>query len=71
MEPWINAKSFVGAIVYSALGLFVFMIGFWVWDRVTPYQLWKELIEQKNIALAIVVAGVTLGISIIVASAIH
>jgi uncharacterized membrane protein YjfL (UPF0719 family) len=40
-------------------------------DRLTPYQLWKEIIEEKNTALAIMVGAIAIGICIIVAAAIH
>ena len=34
---------------------------FWVLDLLTPYELWKEIVEEKNIALAILVAAMCLG----------
>ncbi|HWP13441.1 MAG TPA: DUF350 domain-containing protein, partial [Ramlibacter sp.] len=37
----------------------------------TPYNLWEELVEKHNVALGIVVGAVALGISIIVAAAVH
>lgn len=61
----------VNSLVYSLLGVLIFCVGFWIIDRITPYNLWQELIEKKNTALAIVVGFVALGICIIVAAAIH
>ncbi len=40
-------------------------------DKITPYDLWKEIVHEKNVALAIVVGSVALGICLIIASAIH
>jgi putative membrane protein len=40
-------------------------------DRITPYKLWEELVEKQNVALAIVVGAMALGVSIIVAAAVH
>jgi uncharacterized membrane protein YjfL (UPF0719 family) len=40
-------------------------------DKITPYDLWREIVEKQNKALAMVVAAMSLGISIIVAAAIH
>jgi putative membrane protein len=40
-------------------------------DKVTPYDLWLELIEKQNVALGIVVGAMSLGICPIVAAAIH
>jgi uncharacterized membrane protein YjfL (UPF0719 family) len=59
------------AAVFSLLGGLLFGAGFYLFDRFTPYKLWKELIEEHNTALAIVVGSVSLGLSIIIASAIH
>jgi putative membrane protein len=61
----------VAALVYATIGLVVFAVAFAVVDRFTPYSLWKELIDEKNVALAIVVGAVAIGISIIVSSAIR
>ncbi|MFO1233452.1 MAG: DUF350 domain-containing protein [Paenacidovorax caeni] len=40
-------------------------------DKITPYDLWREIVEKQNKALGMVVAAMCLGISIIVAAAIH
>jgi putative membrane protein len=66
-----NAMNLVNAILYSGIGLVLFTFGFWTFDRITPYHLWREIIEQKNIALAIVVGAISIGICHIIAAAIH
>ncbi len=40
-------------------------------DWITPYHLWKEIVEEKNIALAILVGAMSLGICVIIAAAVH
>ena len=67
----IHWAPMVAALVYATLGLVVFAVAFVVVDRLTPYHLWKEIIDEKNTALAIVVGAVAIGISIIVSSAIR
>jgi len=47
------------------------VVTFVVIDRLTPGNLWKELIEERNQAIATVVAAMILAIAIIVASAMH
>ena len=64
-------KSVVAALVYSLLGIVVFGVAFKVADVLTPYHLWKELVEEKNVALAIVVGAMALSIAWIIAAAIH
>jgi putative membrane protein len=61
----------VNAVVYALLGIIVFALSFVVIDRLTPYALWKEIIEDHNVALAIVVGAMSLGICVIIAAAIH
>ncbi len=67
----INTTYLINSIVYSLLGLIVFTFGFFIFDKLTPYQLWKEIVEKQNQALAIVVGAVSVGICLIIASAIH
>ena len=68
----INFAPLLNSLYYSGLGLIIFGLGFWAFDRLTPaYHLWKEIVEEKNVALAIIVGAVTLGISMIISAAIH
>jgi len=67
----INISFVVNAIVFAFLGVIIFWVSFMVIDLMTPYKLWKEIIEEKNFALAIVVGAMSLGICIIIAAAIH
>jgi len=71
MFEYLKPIALVGSIVYSVIGLLLVIIGFIVIDRITPYDLWKELIENRNQPLATVVAAFVLAIAIIVAAAIH
>jgi putative membrane protein len=64
-------SSVLNSVVFAAIGIVIFVIFFVVLDWITPYDLWKELNEEKNVALAIVVGAVALGLCIIIASAIH
>lgn len=66
-----NFISLINSLVYALLGAVVFWVAFIVIDKMTPYDLWKELIEGRNTALGMVAAAMCLGIAIIVAAAIH
>ena len=61
----------VNSLIYSVLGLVVFCVGFVVIDKLTPYNLWEQIVKEKNMALAIVVGCVSIGLCLIIASAIH
>lgn len=64
-------KHIVGSLVYSFLGILVLVIAFVIIEKITILNLWKEIAEKKNNALAIMAAGFMLAIAIIIASAIH
>ena len=61
----------VNAFVYSLLGIVIFVISFTLFDKLTPYALWKEIVEEQNTALAILVGAVALGMCVIIAAAVH
>jgi len=59
------------AIIFSVVGMCSLGAGLYIFDRLTPFQFWKEICEENNTALAIVVGFSVLGLSIIVAASIH
>ena len=68
---WFRPAAFFGSILFALVGVLVFWLSFVIIDKITPYNLWQELVEKQNMALGMVVAAMSLGISIIVAAAIH
>ena len=68
---WLKPGAFFGSILYALIGVVVFWLSFVLIDKLTPYNLWDEIVEKQNRALALVVAALALGISIIVAAASH
>jgi len=61
----------LNALLYSALGIVIFVVAFCIVDKLTPYALWKEIVEEKNVALAILVGAISLGMCVIIAAAVH
>jgi putative membrane protein len=61
----------LNAAVYAALGILIFIVAFAVIDWITPYALWKEIVEDKNLALAVLVGAMSIGMCIIIAAAVH
>jgi putative membrane protein len=68
---WMKPGIFVGSILFALIGVLVFWVCFVIVDKLTPYNLWKEIIEEKNIALAIVVGAMCIAIGLIVSAAVH
>jgi putative membrane protein len=63
--------NIVAAFAFAFLGMLIFVIAFLVMDKLTPYHLWKEIVQEHNMALAILVGAMSLGLCIIIAAAIH
>ena len=61
----------VTSVVFVVLGLIVFALAFLVIAKATPFSVRKEIEEDHNVALAIVIASVILGSALIIAAAIH
>ncbi|MBX9816896.1 MAG: DUF350 domain-containing protein [Burkholderiaceae bacterium] len=68
---WLKPDVVLGSVLYAVIGVLIFWISFIIIDKITPYNLWLEIVEKQNKALAMVVAAMSLGICIIVAAAIH
>lgn len=68
---WLKPAAFLGSILFALIGVLIFWICFVVIDKLTPYDLWREIVEKQNMALGLVVAAMCLGISLIISAAIH
>jgi uncharacterized membrane protein YjfL (UPF0719 family) len=68
---WLKPAVFFGSVLYALIGVVVFWVCFVIVDKLTPYDLWAEIIEKKNVALAIVVGAMCIAIGLIVAAAVH
>ncbi len=57
--------------IFVLIGLVVFAVAFLIVVLVAPFSVKKEIEEDQNTALAIIIGALILGISIIIAAAIH
>ncbi|MCC6558325.1 MAG: DUF350 domain-containing protein [Polyangiaceae bacterium] len=69
MAPLI--KAVVAALVFVVIGFVAFGLAFFIITKITPFSIRKEIEEDQNTSLAIVIGSVIIGISIIIAAAIH
>jgi putative membrane protein len=67
----LNLPVIINSAAYAVLGIVIFIASFVVVDLLTPGKLWAEIIEKKNTAVAILAGAVAVGLSIIIAAAIH
>ena len=68
---WMKPAVFFGSILFALIGVMIFWITFVIIDKLTPYDLWAEIVEKKNMALAIVVGSMCIAIGLIVSAAVH
>ena len=68
---WLKPGALFGSALFALLGVAVFWLCFVIVDKLTPYDLWAEIIEKKNTALAIVVGAMCIAIGLIVSAAVH
>jgi putative membrane protein len=65
------ANLLVTTLAFTALGLILFAFAFWIMNKVAPFSVRKEIEDDQNTALAIVMGSVIIGIALIVAAAVH
>jgi uncharacterized membrane protein YjfL (UPF0719 family) len=63
-------ESLLNVAVYTAAGLVLFALAFFVMGKATPFSIRKEIEEDQNVALAIVIGSVIIGIALIIVAAI-
>ncbi len=72
MPPLAHAplwRMIVDAAILGVTGIALLIVGYYIWELVTPYNLRRELQENKNLAVAVVTASFVVGMAIVVAAA--
>jgi len=64
-------RSIIATLAFSLIGILLFALAFWIIVKASPFSVRKELEEDQNTALAIVIASVIIGIALIVSAAVH
>ena len=67
----IHVQPIVNSIIYSLLGIAILLVTYFIIEKITPENTWKEMVEKNNVAVAIVFAAFIIGISMIISAAIH
>ncbi len=67
----IHWELLVLSLVYSAVGITIFGVAYKIMEMVMPFDLNKELAEDQNTAVGVLIGSVMIGLAIIIASAIH
>jgi uncharacterized membrane protein YjfL (UPF0719 family) len=67
----VTGSPILNAILFTCLGLVAFVVALAVAARAAGFDVRKAIVEERNVAAAIVAGAVTLGIAWIVASTMH
>ena len=70
MKNILDVSHLAAAVVYSGIGVGVFTVWFCLFDKLTPYDLWAEIVQKQNRALATVIAGISVSMGLIIAAAV-
>jgi putative membrane protein len=62
-------RMILQATIFGVTGIALLIVGYYIWELVTPYNLRRELQENKNLAVAVVTASFIVGMAIVVAAA--
>lgn len=70
MDVSILLKGLLDTVIYSLVGIILMAVGFFLINLVTPFSIKKEIEEDQNTSLGIIIGAVIIGIAIIVAAVI-
>jgi uncharacterized membrane protein YjfL (UPF0719 family) len=73
MDSWIaqHGKPIVDSIIYSVLGMVILLVTFYVIHKILPFSMEKEIAEDQNTALGIILASFVIGLALIISAAIR
>jgi uncharacterized membrane protein YjfL (UPF0719 family) len=61
----------INALIFALLGMVLFGLAFFIIVMICPFSIRKEIEEDQNTSLGIVIGSVIIGIALILAAAIH
>ena len=67
----LDVGSILGALIYSLIGVVLFGVAFFVIVKIAPFSIRKEIEDDQNTSLGIIIGAVIIGISMIIAAAIQ
>lgn len=71
MEQLFSFKYILASVVYSLVGIVMLTFSCFVFDWLTPHKLWDEIVDKKNLPLAVALGAMLIAVGNIIAAAIH
>ena len=71
MSFWAQMMQYLAAAsIFSILGIAMMGVCYWLMTHFLPFSIVKEIEQDQNVALAIIIGSVLIGMAIIIAAAI-
>ena len=67
----VHLSALINALLFACSGLLLFGTAFLIVQKLSPIDLWKEILENRNVALAVLLAGIAIAMALIISSAVH
>ena len=64
-------RPIVDSVIYSFLGTVVLLVAFWIIEKLLPFSMRKEIAEDQNTSLGIILGAFIIGLSLIISAAIR
>ena len=61
----------LNALIFASLGVLVFFGALAIFSKAAPFDLWRQIVEERNVAAAVLAASIALGLSWIIAATMH
>jgi putative membrane protein len=62
-------RMILDVTIFGVIGVVLLIVGYYIWELVTPYNLRRELQDNKNLAVAVVAASFIVGMAVVIAAA--
>src|SRR4051812_31028824 len=67
----VHLGALANAVFFACMGLLLFAASFGIVSRMFPFDIWKEIGENRNVAVATLLAGISIAIALVISSAVH
>lgn len=64
----LSVSALLSTVIYGLIGIILCVAGYFAFDKIAGLSLKHELVEDQNIAIGIMLAGVFIGIALVVAA---
>ena len=67
----LSLAPIISTFTYSFIGIIIFIIAFYLMELLTPFSIKKEIEEDQNIALGVILGSIMISLALIISAAIQ